>query len=82
VSGSDEGRELKACASVGRSEHDDLRSRVGDRNDRVEEFAFHERLSFDLEPEPHEEGRRGGEIGHRDADMIEAPYSWHEVSSV
>jgi hypothetical protein len=54
-------------------QHDDLGARVRDAADGVQELAFHERASLDLEAQADEERRHRVEVGDGDADMVEAP---------
>jgi len=49
VVGPDEVRELDPGSSLRRPQHDDLRPRVRDADDRVQELALHQRAALDLE---------------------------------
>ena len=67
----DEARQLQPGPAVRRTQHHDLRARVRDAADGVEELALHEGPTFHLEPQCDEERRRPVEIGDRDADVVE-----------
>ena len=70
--GPEEARELQPHSSAGRPQHDDLRARVRDTADRVQELAFHELPSLDLETQADEERRRRVEVLDGDPYVVEA----------
>ena len=52
---SDEARQFQPRTTVGRAQHDDLRTGVGDANDGVQKLALQERPALNLETQPDEE---------------------------
>src|SRR5258706_288071 len=72
--GPHEPRELQAGALVGRLQHHDLGTGVGNAADRLQELALDERPTLDLQAERHKEGGHDIEICDRDADVVEASY--------
>jgi hypothetical protein len=71
--GPDETRELDPGSSVRRPQHDDLRPRVRDADDSVQELALHECPTLDLETQPDEERRHRVEVVNSDPYMVEMP---------
>lgn len=78
VLGPDEPCELDPGSSVGRPQHDDLRPRVWDADDRVYELALHERAALDLETQAGKERRHRVEVGDGDSDVVELPDVCHD----
>ena len=58
--------------SAGRPQHRDLALRARDAADGLDELTLHESGALDLESQADEERRRGLEVGHGDADVVEA----------